>query len=394
MFQQEQHPTPNTESLGMVQGLPSTTTSESEIDQTTEAVSSSTTRATLGSHLRKIGFAAIGLFTFILALQLLKDGAAIYGQSIIAFLNVSNATNALGFGWLLSYVFLSGSPVAAIAVTFFASETINALQAFTMITGSRLGASFIVLFVGFIYYLRGHQRSASVSIGVLALLTTAAIYIPALIPGYWLLTSGVLGVMEVGTATPVTSFIDVIYGPIMQGLESLGVPGWMLFLTGIVALLVAFGFLDRALPELNAEQNAFQRIGKLVYRPMAMFLLGGLVTSITMSVSVSLGLLVPLSAKGLIRRENTLPYIMGANITTFIDTLIAALIVGGPAAFTIVFVEMVSVLFLSLIILAFFYRPFGRAILRLQELIIQNNRTLGAFVCIMLVVPVILLFIK
>ncbi|NOK64060.1 MAG: hypothetical protein GFH27_549409n34 [Chloroflexi bacterium AL-W] len=394
MFQQEQHPTPNTESLGMVQGLPSTTTSESEIDQTTEAVSSSTTRATLGSHLRKIGFAGIGLFTFILALQLLKDGAAIYGQSIIAFLNVSNATNALGFGWLLSYVFLSGSPVAAIAVTFFASETISALQAFTMITGSRLGASFIVLFVGFIYYLRGHQRSASISIGVLALLTTAAIYIPALLPGYWLLTSGVLGVMEVGTATPVTSFIDVIYGPIMQGLESLGVPGWMLFLTGIVALLVAFGFLDRALPELNAEQNAFQRIGKLVYRPMAMFLLGGLVTSITMSVSVSLGLLVPLSAKGLIRRENTLPYIMGANITTFIDTLIAALIVGGPAAFTIVFVEMVSVLFLSLIILAFFYRPFGRAILRLQELIIQNNRTLVAFVCIMLVVPVILLFIK
>lgn len=394
MFQQEQHPTPNTESLGLVQGLPSTTTSESETVPVSESVSPSATRTPLGAHLRKIGFAGIGIFTFILALQLLKDGAAIYGQSIIAFLNVSNATNALGFGWLLSYVFLSGSPVAAIAVTFFSSETISAVQAFTMITGSRLGASFIVLFVGFIYYLRGHQRSGSISIGVLALLTTAAIYIPALIPGYWLLTSGVMGGVDVGTATPMTSFIDVLYGPILRGIAALGLPGWVLFLAGIAALLFAFSLLDRAMPELSAEQNSFQRIGMLVYRPTAMFLLGGLVTSITMSVSVSLGLLVPLSAKGLIRRENTPPYIMGANITTFIDTLIAALIVGGPAAFTIVFVEMVSVLFLSLIILALLYRPFGRAILRLQEIIIQDNKTLVAFVCIMLVVPVILLLVN
>ncbi|MEM8530537.1 MAG: hypothetical protein AAGF95_06830 [Chloroflexota bacterium] len=394
MFQQEQHPTPNTESLGIVQGLPSTTTSDPEVDPVNETSSSSATRRPLWGHLRKIGFAGVGIFTFILALQLLKDGAAIYGQSIIAFLNVSNATNALGFGWLLSYVFLSGSPVAAIAVTFFSSDTISALQAFTMITGSRLGASFIVLFVGFIYYLRGHQRSGSISIGVLALLTTAAIYIPALIPGYWLLTSGVLGVVDVGTATPMASFIDVLYGPILRAIAVIGLPGWALFLIGIAALLFAFSLLDRAMPELNAEQNSFQRIGMLVYRPIAMFLLGGLVTSITMSVSVSLGLLVPLSAKGLVRRENTPPYIMGANITTFIDTLIAALIVGGPAAFTIVFVEMISVLFLSLIILALLYRPFGRAILRLQEIIIQDNKTLVAFVCIMLVVPVILLLVN
>ena len=355
---------------------------------------SSRALAILPRWLPKLLAFAVGLFVFILALQLLKQGAKVYGGQIMGFLRVSSATNTLGFGWLLAYVFLSGSPVAAIAVSFFAAGTISSLQAFTMITGSRLGASFIVLFVGFIYYLRGHKRAASISIGVLALLTTAAIYLPALALGYWLLTSGVFGGLQVSATTPVSSFIDAIYGPMLDLIKALGLPGWLVFGLGIGALLLAFSLLDRALPEMSAERSAFQRIGRLVYRPMAMFLLGCAVTSVTLSVSVSLSILVPLSAKGLVRRENTLPYIMGANITTFIDTLVAALINGGPAAFTIVLVEMISVAALSLLVLLLVYRPFERAILRLQETIIYNNRTLGAFLCIMLIIPVILLLIK
>lgn len=348
----------------------------------------------LPGWLRRLLMALAGLFVFILALQLLKQGASQYGREIVRLLNISNPVNTLGFGWLLAYIFLSGSPVAAIAISFFASGTITALQTFTMITGSRLGASLIVLFVGFLYYLRGHQRSASVAIGILALLTTAAIYIPALALGYWLLTSGLLSSVQLSAESPLSSVLDLIYDPILDAIKSLQLPGWLLFLAGVGALLLAFSLLDRALPEMSAERSAFQRIGRLIYRPAAMFLLGAAVTSVTMSVSVSLSILVPLSIRGLVRRENTLPYIMGANITTFIDTLVAALITGGPAAFTIVLVEMLSVAALSLLVLALAYHPFERAILRLQERIIHSNRTLAVFLGIMLVVPLILLLVK
>src|SRR6266540_1147077 len=382
------HPAPpEIEQSGAAQALSPVTPAMSSAAETNR-------RAMLPAWLRTLLFTLVGLFIFILALQLLKQGAKVYGAQIINFLRITNMANSLGFGWLLAYVFLSGSPVAAIAVSFFAAHTIDGPQAFTMITGSRLGASFIVLFVGFIYYLRGHQRSASISIGVLALLTTAAIYLPALAVGYWLLTSGVFGSLQVSATTPVSSVIDAICGPILDLIKSLGWPGWMVFLLGIGALLGAFNLLDRALPEMSADRSSFQRIGRLVYRPMAMFLLGCAVTSVTLSVSVSLSILVPLSAKGLVRRENTLPYIMGANITTFIDTLVAALINGGPAAFTIVLVEMISVAALSLLVLLLCYRPFERSILRLQELIIHDNRTLSVFLCIMLIIPVILLLVK
>ncbi|GAB4113023.1 MAG: hypothetical protein Fur005_31260 [Roseiflexaceae bacterium] len=341
-----------------------------------------------------ICWALAGLFVFILALELLKDGARGYGRAIVDLLQLSSPANALGFGWLLAYIFLSGSPVAAIAVTFFASGTIDAAQTFTMITGSRLGASFIVLFVGFIYYLRGHQRSASIAIGVLALLTTAAIYLPALFLGYWILTSGVVSVPQLSAESPLSSVLDWIYDPIMGMVKRLGLPGWALLLAGIGTLLGAFAMLDKAMPEIDTERSGFQRIGTLIYRPIAMFLLGCLVTSITMSVSVSLSVLVPLSARGLVRRENTLPYIMGANITTFIDTLVAALVTGGAAAFLIVLIEVVCVAFFSLLILATCYRPWSRLVLQLQEAIIATNRRLGAFLAVMLIVPILLLLVQ
>ncbi|WP_298402049.1 hypothetical protein [uncultured Chloroflexus sp.] len=341
----------------------------------------------------RVGYALTGLLAFVLALELLKRGAAGYGRILIAWLDISSTANALGFGWLLAYIFLSGSPVAAVAVAFFASGTIDGLQTFTMITGSRLGASFIVLFVGFLYHLRGHRRAASVSIGVLALLTTAAIYLPALALGYWLLSSQLVGVISASATSPLSSVIDLVVDPLVAILASI-LPEWTLLIVGALGLLGAFSLLDRAIPDIPGGQSVFGKAGQLLYRPWAMFLLGAAITSFTLSVSVSLSMLVPLTVRGIIRRENALPYIMGANITTFIDTLVAALIVGGAAAFTIVLVEMLCVAFFSLLALLFFYRLFAHALLGLQEFIVSSTPRLIGFLGLMLIVPIWLLFVR
>lgn len=347
----------------------------------------------LPTWLRKLATALVALFLFVLALELLKRGAGPLGPFLTGTLGIKNATNTLGFGWLVAYGVLSGSPVAAIALSFFDQQVINDVQTFSMITGSRLGASFIVLFVGFLYYLRGHKRGASIAIGVLCLLVTASIYLPAMAVGYWLLTANWLDQVWLPDSRQLTGVLDVIYDPIIRAVSGrLGSYPWLIFLLGLGTLLGAFSLLDRALPEMNAERSAFQGIGRLTYRPMAMFVLGMAVTSVTLSVSVSLSILVPLSAKGFVRRENMLPYIMGANITTFIDTLFAALVMSGPAAFTIVLVEMISVTIISVAVLLTCYRLYERATIGLLDLIMRNNRTLGIFVATMLVTPLVLLF--
>jgi solute carrier family 34 (sodium-dependent phosphate cotransporter) len=343
-------------------------------------------------RVRKLVIAVVAIMVFILALQLLKEGAGKLGPFLTDTLQIQNAANTLGFGWLFAYVVLSGSPVAAISLSFFSTGVIDAVQTFTMITGSRLGASFIVLFVGFIYYLRGHQRSASIAIGILCLLVTASIYLPALIVGYWLLTRGMLDAIQFGAPASLTSVLDLVFDPLVGGV--LGLVGrWpvAVFLLGLGTLLLSFSLLDRALPELDPERGGFEQIGRLVYRPMAMFVLGMAITSVTLSVSVSLSILVPLSAKGFIRRENTLPYIMGANITTFIDTLFAALVMGGAPAFTIVLVEMLSVAAISLVVLMCMYGWYERVMVSLLDLIMSTNWRLATFMGVMLIVPIALL---
>ena len=93
-----------------------------------------------GQGLVKLAAVAAGLFVFILALELLKKGAGGIAP-LFERLSVDGVWDSLGMGWLMAYVVLSGSPVAAIALTLFSSDVISAVQTFAMITGSRLGAS-------------------------------------------------------------------------------------------------------------------------------------------------------------------------------------------------------------------------------------------------------------
>ena len=120
-----------------------------------------------------------------------REHAALHLLSAILDI-IANATNSLGFGWLFAYLIMSGSPVAAATLTFFDAGVIDELSTFTMITGSRLGASFIVLFIGFIYVLRGRDRATSLSMGILSFTVTATTYLPGLVIGIVLLKTGVL----------------------------------------------------------------------------------------------------------------------------------------------------------------------------------------------------------
>jgi sodium-dependent phosphate cotransporter len=131
----------------------------------------------------------------------------------------------------------------------------------------------------------------------------------------------------------------------------------------------------------------------LLFRPIVMFLIGGAITAVSMSVSVSVSLLVPLSARGYIRRENVIPYIMGANITTFIDTLVASLFMNNPASFTIVLVEMLSVAIVSLSIMLLIYRPYERSILNLANRVTATRRGFSLFMVLLVGLPIVLLLV-
>jgi len=338
----------------------------------------------------KIASFAVALFLFVLAIQLMKEGAKALAPALSDSPLFSNAISTLGAGWLGAYVVLSGSPIAAVALSLYVGGAATELQTFTMLSGSRLGASFVVLLVGFLYALRnrGRNRGESIGMGVLALSLTAIVYVPGMLLGYGILKSGMLDGIRWSASGDVLSVVDVIWGPALDALTRL--PGWTLLPLGLGIILVSFRLLDSVLPQLDGERHGSGK-GAWMKRPWPMFGLGCLVATLTLSVSVALTLLVPLASRGYIKREESIPYIMGANITTLADTLVAAMILGSPVAVQIVLAEAIAVSIVSLFYLAFLYGPLTRWIMSLDDWVVSSNRRLWFFVAILFVLPALFL---
>ncbi len=339
----------------------------------------------------RVAIGLTGLFLFILALQIIKSGAKGL-VPILDGLDVHGATNSVGFGWLLAYLALSGSPVAAIGITLLAGGVMSENEAFGMVGGSRLGASFIVLAVGFFLFLRKQRNADGLYIGVVALITTITTQGPAILLGLVSLHYGWLDGVQFGTPSSLLDIIDRIYGPPVDAVNAV-LPQLGAFGAGVGLLLASFTIFDRALPQLDGEAEGVTRLFGFLNRRPLMFLMGCLVTMTTLSVSISLTVLVPLSLKGYLKREHVIPYVMGANITTFVDTLVGAVLLGGHSAFTVVLTEMLSVAAISIFVLVALYGPYSAAILRTASWTTARPSHMLVFLGAIVAVPAVLLLI-
>jgi Na+/phosphate symporter len=341
--------------------------------------------------LKVLSFAG-ALFLFVLAIQLMKQGAQAIAPRLQASGFFDNGVSTLGVGWLGAYLVLSGSPVAVMALSLRSAHGITELQTFTMISGSRLGASFIVLLVGFLYAVRNRNRQESLGMGVLALSISTALYIPGMLLGYGILKSGLLDGINWTASSDVQGVIDAGWGWFVDGAASI-LPLPLLFPLGLGVILVSFKLLDQVLPSIDAERQADTR-GHWLRRPWSMFLLGCFACLLTLSVSVAITVLVPLAARGYVDRKDAIPYIAGANITTLADTLVAAMLLpDGTSSVHVVLALAIAVTVITVLLLAFAYRPVQRGILALDDWVVESSRRVWLFVGVLFLAPIALITI-
>jgi hypothetical protein len=92
---------------------------------------------------RRLALLAAGVLAFILGLLLMKEGVVPVTPFLRTQLSVSSPASALGFGWILSSLALSGSPVAATALRF---QDAGALSAERRRIKPRPGSTGLLLF--------------------------------------------------------------------------------------------------------------------------------------------------------------------------------------------------------------------------------------------------------
>lgn len=329
----------------------------------------------------------VSLTLFITGILFMKDGARSLAPLFERYVQLDNPLTGFSAGWLASMVVMSGSPIAAASLAFLDAGILLPLSTFTMIMGSRFGASFIVLLIGFVYVLRGRDLLTSLGMGLLSFGVTISLHLLGIVPGIWMVQTGVLAQIPRPAGGTLNSGIDATFGVVSNAITA-QFPTWTLFLVGLVIIMVSFALFDRCLPTQALKESELGMMARYVYRPSVMFALGMILTLISMSVSLSISILVPLSNRGLVRRENVMPYIMGANVTTFVDTLLAAVLMTTPAAFDVVLAEMISVTLAALLVLLFFFRQYERIMEIFVEWVTARPRNLFVFLFALFAMPV------
>jgi Na+/phosphate symporter len=123
-----------------------------------------------------------------------------------------------------------------------------------------------------------------------------------------------------------------------------------------------------------------------------MFALGAVIAFVTMSVAVALTMLVPLVARGHLRRRHCIPYIMGANISTLGDTLLTAFVLGNQTAVHVVIAELVGIISITLLLLIFFYRPITEGLVAVTDWLLDRKLRMGVFVAALFTIPLTLIY--
>lgn len=383
-------------------------------------------KQTSPSGLKRCILVLCAVFLFMVALQLIRyslQQASLYSfdvDSIRAFLN--SWPHGYAIGWIGNTVVLSGSPVAALGLGLYASGFQNDTTSLAaLIFGSRSGPDLLMFVIGFATLLKGRNIPQSFTIGILEFFTTLSMAATSLLM-YLLFfqhkTWGVALTQHFSTYTGYSSLTELVISPLAKSIQSLAGP-WLGLAAGLVILGVAMFTFDKffAFVSLDATEKdpshhtiltrwwhrmRFQwkmkhsgRITRwmhdyLKFSPLA-FLLGALVTGVTLSVAISVALIIPFYAYGLMNERSAIAYIVAANITTFVDTFAVAILT-QHAEITATVIGIIAATAITGGIFLLLFRYYARLIKYFAAAIASRPWAILAFIIVAILFPFPLLF--
>lgn len=286
----------------------------------------------------------------------------------------------------------SGSTVAAIAVSLFDAEIVTGAQFLLLVAGSRLGASGIVVLVGALDYFqkRRYTMGEATSLGLLTFLITHTVYLPATVLAFLGLPVLRRSLSGVGRAVEVSGTPWVIVEPAAIALvETTGAAP--AFIIAVALLLVSLTLFNCVLEHVDTTWLRQRFFVRFQHRWVAAAL-GMLITAATTSIAFYIGVIVPLYNRNYVTRREVVPFILGANIGTFLDTIVVGIVLDAPSAveITLGIVGVATAITLGILV---FFEPYLTGIGAIEHHLVAHRRTLHLFVASLVLVPVVLVLV-
>jgi len=153
------------------------------------------------------------------------------------------------------------------------------------------------------------------------------------------------------------------------------IPPWSGLVIGGLMLIVALGAVEKYMTAIFSMPRSWNLIRSTFTRPKRAFIAGFLFTVMVPSTTVMVSLLVPLATSGVIKADYyILPYILGANIGTVFDVMIAALATGDPISLGVWLVHL-TINLMGAIIFMPLLNPFSALTRRVASFVSRDPRT-------------------
>lgn len=280
------------------------------------------------------------LYTFIFSIELIKKTSVLLAPSVKGFLSEAlTPIKAVATGWFTTSIVQSSGAVGTMTATFAGNNIISLQTAVFIVIGAALGTTITALVISLVTVTQKKRDFRhGFEIGLCYAIFSAIIVSIAFLLEYFfqfVSRSSLFVVSLFGEKTSPFLFPDIVgflTSPITNLLLSKN-NVFLVLLFAFAVLIFSLRYLSKSIINLfGGEENTKKKIGKYFESKWKTYLLGVVLTGIVFSSSITIGLLVPLAASRLISLRKTIPFILGADLGTSTDILIAALIINKPLA--------------------------------------------------------------
>jgi sodium-dependent phosphate cotransporter len=336
----------------------------------------------------------ISIYFFISAIVLIKNSAKIIGEDLaeMIVLLIRDTTSAVFAGWVSTSLLHSSGAFDSIICAFTSSGVMPLSLSVAAIIGAEIGTTVTPFLISVLERMKqrgdaGAAFNVTMSHVLYNLFTLVLFYPLELFFGffsriaYW----GTRQFIKITWLNKVPDLLDSITPWVKPFINVIGPRGSLIM--GGILLLLALGAVEKYMTEIFSMPRSWNLIRSTFSKPKRAFIAGFLFTVLVPSTTVMVSLLVPLAASGIFKAEYyILPYILGANIGTVFDVMIAAMATGDPIALGVWLVHL-TINLIGAIIFMPFLDPFAKLTARAAEYVSKDPKTTLIITALLHVVP-------
>ncbi len=292
--------------------------------------------------------------------------------------------------YFMTEITMSGSPIAWAFIWLWEALKIPVNNLMSIILGTRWWVNSVLLITGLLMLLKWKSLRRALGITVIQFFVTLSVTLLSATFVFALLKLNLFDNISYALINTVTNTAG-IHGVVdfFSNFVKFHIPGIInILIMGIIFLVWWLFAFDKNFSFVWDEKVA-KKIRKIENRKTA-FLSWFILTALTMSLSISVTLLLPLYIRKVITRRHLIPYILWANISTLFDTLFLGIMTKSAMWVNVILVFLLATM-ISVGIYMLIFKHYKKTISLFTDKILDNKYYFIIFLIVIMFTPILFL---